>query len=211
MCDNVEVLPVFTFLVSSTILKGGSALAVVCRASALACAVLVAFGTGSPRAEEAKPAPCIEDVMIVFDASGSMAGNVDSGIATSKPRIDKVRSALAKVLPSATRFRRVGLITYGPGPYNQCNVKLNLKPTPDSAKRIMIAVNELIPAGKTPLTSAVEQAASVLDYRSKPGVIVVATDGEETCGRSPCELGKQLQATAAQVTVHVVGYRIEGF
>jgi Ca-activated chloride channel family protein len=105
----------------------------------------------------------------------------------------------------------VGLITYGPGPYNQCNVKLNLRPTPDSAKRIMTAVNELIPAGKTPLTSAVEQAASVLDYRSQPGVIVVVTDGEETCGRSPCELGKQLQATAARLTVHVVGYRIEGF
>jgi Ca-activated chloride channel family protein len=149
--------------------------------------------------------------MIVFDASGSMAGNVDHGIATSKPRIDEVRFALAKVLPSATRFRRVGLITYGPGPYNQCNVKLNLKPTPDSAKRIMTAVNELIPAGKTPLTSAVEQAASVLDYRTKPGVIVVVTDGEETCGRSPCELGKQLQATAARLTIHVVGYRVEGF
>ena len=39
-------------------------------------------------------------------------------------------SALAQVLPTATKNRRVGLITYGPGPYNQCNVKLDLKPTP---------------------------------------------------------------------------------
>ena len=128
--------------------------------------------------------------MIVFDASGSMAGNVNQGIATIIPRIDEVRGALSKVLPSATRFRRVGLITFGPGPYNQCNVKLNFAPTPNAADRIMSAVNALTPAGKTPLTSAVERAAEVLDYRNKPGVVVVITDGEETCGRSPCDLGE---------------------
>ena len=98
-----------------------------------------------------------------------------------------------EVLPNATKFRKVGLITYGPGPYNQCNVKLDLKPAPDAGKPIMGAVNALVPAGKTPLTSAVEQAAEVLNYRNKPGVIVVVTDGEETCGGSPCELAKQLQ------------------
>jgi Ca-activated chloride channel family protein len=75
----------------------------------------------------------------------------------------------------------------------------------------MSTVNALVPAGKTPLTSAVEQAAQVLDYRSKPGVIVVVTDGEETCGRSPCELGKQLHLLGDQLTVHVIAFRYEGF
>ena len=81
----------------------------------------------SLRAEPA--APCTDDAMIVFDASGSMAGNLNQGIATLKPRIDEVRAALAEILPEATRFRRVGLITYGPGPAQQCNVRLDLKPT----------------------------------------------------------------------------------
>ncbi|HKB21805.1 MAG TPA: hypothetical protein VKC99_03290, partial [Methyloceanibacter sp.] len=44
-------------------------------------------------------------------------------------RLDKVRATLGEVLPSITRMRRVGLITFGPGPYNQCNVKLDLRPT----------------------------------------------------------------------------------
>jgi Ca-activated chloride channel family protein len=105
----------------------------------------------------------------------------------------------------------VGLITYGPGPYNQCNVKLDLKPTPDAASLIMGAVNALVPAGKTPLTSAVEQAADVLNYRSKPGVIVVVTDGEETCGGSPCTLAKQLHLLGDQLTVHVIAFRYDGF
>ncbi|MGH9808598.1 MAG: vWA domain-containing protein, partial [Terriglobia bacterium] len=64
---------------------------------------------------------------------------------------------------------------------------------------------------KTPLTSAVEQAANVLDYKNKPGVIVVVTDGEETCGRSPCELAKLLHATGAQLTIHVIAFRYDTF
>jgi Ca-activated chloride channel homolog len=174
-------------------------------------ALLLACKLAAARAEEAIPPPCREDAMIVFDASGSMAGNTSQGIATTVPRIDEVRSALAQVLPSASRFRRVGLITFGPGPYNQCNVKLDLKPTPNAGELIMRVVDALVPAGKTPLTSGVEQAATVLDYREKPGVIVVVTDGEETCGRSPCELGKQLHSTADQLTIHVIGFRVENY
>jgi Ca-activated chloride channel family protein len=176
---------------------------------------LVALLTGtlsaSTAAEENKPSPCREDAMIVFDASGSMSGNQILGIPNSRARIDEVRSALAQVLPSATKLRKVGLITFGPGPYNQCNVKLDLKPTPDAANVIMRIINALVPAGKTPLTSAIEQAAEVLDYRNKPGVIVVVTDGEETCGRSPCDLAKQLRLTADQLIIHVIAFRYEGF
>jgi Ca-activated chloride channel homolog len=174
-------------------------------------ALLVMGGWSPSSAEEKKPSPCTEDAMVVFDASGSMSGNQVLGIPNSKARIDEVRAALSQVLPMATAHRRVGLITYGPGPYNQCNVKLELKPTPDAAKAIMSVVNALVPAGKTPLTSAVEQAAEVLNYRSKPGVIVVVTDGEETCGGAPCALAKQLSLAADQLTVHVIAFRYDGF
>jgi len=149
--------------------------------------------------------------MLVFDASGSMAGNLNQGIATIRPRIEAVRAALAKVLPAITRFRKVGLITYGPGPNQQCNVQLNLPPTVDAAPLIMQEVNAVNPAGKTPLTAAVEQAAEVLDYRSKPGLIVVLTDGEETCGGSPCGLGTRLHQDAFQLTVHIIGFRMKYF
>jgi Ca-activated chloride channel family protein len=177
---------------------------------ALALAAMV-MGLGPGHAKDPDVPPCNEDAMIVFDASGSMSGTVGLGIATPVTRIDEVRSALGAVLPSATKFRRVGLITYGPGPYQQCNVRLDLKPTPNAAAPIMSVVNSLTPAGRTPLTSAVEQAAEVLDFKHKPGVVVVVTDGEETCGGSPCDLGKKLHAGADQLTVHVVGYRPKGF
>lgn len=180
------------------------------RSSAMALAMIGACGSVAGAAEPERP-PCIEDAMLVFDASGSMSGTVGLGIATPVTRIDEVRSALGEVLPSITRFRRVGLVTYGPGPYQQCNVHLDLEPTPNAASFIMRAVKALTPAGRTPLTSAVQEAADVLDFRQKPGLVVVVTDGEETCGGEPCELGKRLHAEADELTVHVIGYRPKGF
>jgi len=185
------------------------------QAAAAALIALLASGSAQTLAKDAKPGtkpgPCTDDAMIVFDASGSMSGNQTLGIPNSRPRIDEVRAALSQVLPSATKFRRVGLVTYGPGPYNQCNVQLAFKPKANAAGPIMKAVNSLVPAGKTPLTSAVEQAAEALDYRHKPGVIVVVTDGEETCGGKPCDLAKQLHDSAQQLTIHVIGFRYDSF
>jgi Ca-activated chloride channel family protein len=181
----------------------------------LAVAAVLAIATNVQTAEAAdKPAPCTEDAMIVFDASGSMAGNgwgYGSETAGQVSRIDKVRATLAKILPGVTRHRRLGLITYGPGVWNQCNVRLDLAPEANSADRIMVAINALTAAGKTPLTAAVAQAAEVLDYRAKPGLIVLLTDGEETCGGSPCDLGKELSDEAAALTVHVIGLRVKGY
>jgi Ca-activated chloride channel family protein len=176
----------------------------------LLCVALCAAGAASAAEKETRSS-CDEDAMLVFDASGSMAGNEMLGIATTVTRIDKVRRALAKVLPSVTKSRRVGLISYGPGPYNQCNVQLNMTPRPSAADAIMQAVNALTPAGKTPLATAVQEAADVLDYKNKPGLIVVLTDGEETCGGRPCQLAKELHAAAEQLTIHVIGFRVRDF
>jgi Ca-activated chloride channel family protein len=184
------------------------------RLAAIACAAHLVCSEAAFGAEERERAPCTEDAMLVFDASGSMSGNgwgYGSENPTAISRIDKVRGALAKILPSVTRFRRVGLITYGPGPHNQCNVQLDLPPTANAASRILAAVGALTPAGHTPLTAAVKQAAEALDFRNEPGVVVLLTDGEETCGGAPCELGKLLYAEARALTVHVIGLRVAGY
>jgi Ca-activated chloride channel family protein len=176
------------------------------RRGAIALIVLLA---GPAAADDVKP--CTEDAMIVFDASGSMAGSLAEGIGAKIRRIDEVRKALAQALPRVTHFRRIGLITYGPGSYRQCNVELDLRPIPDAAKPIMEKVNGLNPSGKTPLAAAVEQAAGVLDFRAKPGVVVLLTDGEETCDGAPCALGKMLDTEGVQLTVHVIGFRMTAF
>src|SRR5262245_9197582 len=161
---------------------------ILLRKAAIALVLLVCTAA-PPTADEPV---CNQDAMLVFDASGSMSGDgwgYGSESANTVPRILKVRAALAKVLPGITRSRRVGLITFGP---NQCNVRLELRPTENSASRILSIVDALIPAGQTPLTAAVAQAAEVLDFRDKPGVIVLLTDGEENCGGNTCTLAQLL-------------------
>jgi Ca-activated chloride channel family protein len=152
---------------------------------------------------------CNEDAMLVFDASGSMSGT-DWGKGFA-PRIARVKEALELVLPRVTPVRKVGLIIYGPGPYNKCdNIELRLAPARYSTQRIMKDINELSPAGRTPLTAAVRHAADVLSFREKPAVIVLLTDGEETCGGSPCQIARLLKSQGADLTIHVIGYAPKG-
>ncbi|NOT72136.1 MAG: VWA domain-containing protein [Hyphomicrobium sp.] len=156
------------------------------------------------RADEA-PASCSQDVMIVFDASGSMGGTDMNSVT---PRIGKVREALAKVLPDVAPVRPMGLIVYGPGAANNCNsIELRLKPALNADAAIMHDVNSTVPAGRTPLTASVSQAADVLDYKSKPATIVLITDGEETCGGDPCGVASALKRNAKDLTIHVIGYK----
>jgi Ca-activated chloride channel homolog len=165
-------------------------------------ALLLGAGSAAAQSREA----CRDDAMIVFDASGSMAGTDFNNPPT--PRIAKVKDALARVLPGVAAARRLGLIDYGPGPYNRCdNIELQLEPTANAASRIMGLVDKLVPAGRTPLTSAVKEAANVLGFPKKSAVVVLITDGEETCGGDPCGLARRLRSEGGNLTVHVIGYR----
>ena len=84
-----------------------------CGREAIIALMLVA-GSGAASGADETNKPCVEDAMIVFNASGSMAGSLAEVIGATIRRIDEVRKALAQVLPNAAHFRRIGLITYGP-------------------------------------------------------------------------------------------------
>ena len=152
---------------------------------------------------------CNQDAMLTFDASGSMASMGYNGL--DIPRIFEARDALRATLPQITPFRRLGLVVYGPGPRDVCsNVDVRMLPTFDSAAKIIQEVDQVQPEGETPLTSAVEAAADALHYQEQPGIVVLVTDGRETCGGSPCALADQLVENAADLTVHVIGFKIRG-
>ena len=40
-------------------------------------------------------------------------------------------------------------------------------------------------------------------------MIVVLTDGEDTCGGSPCHVARALHAVAEQLTIHVIGLDVK--
>lgn len=147
--------------------------------------------------------------MLVFDASGSMAGPGFGEKSTT--RIETARQALAEVLPEVAPVRNLGLIVFGPGKRaaGECaNIAMRLRPVANSAERIMSELDDVQPYGQTPIASSVESAAETLDYRRKPAVIVLLTDGEETCGGNPCALADRLKREGVDTTVHVIGYMV---
>ncbi len=178
------------------------------RARELALAAAALGLSLSPALGDPTP-PCKLDAMLVFDASGSMAGTDMNSVA---PHIDKVRRALAHVLPNVAPVRDLVLIVYGPGAHaDRCeNIDLRLRPAAHSAEEIMAEVDNTIPAGQTPLAASVREAADVLDFRDRPAEIVVLTDGEETCRGDPCALARSLKAEGRELTIHVVGFRPRG-
>lgn len=156
-------------------------------------------------ADEAVRQDCLDDTMIVFDASGSM-GTTD--FTAKKPHIERVKEAFRAVVPEIPADRRMGLIVYGQGAYNKCDsIELKLKPEPNAGPAIMSEIETIVPAGRTPLTESVRQAAEVLNYRENTGVVVLLTDGEETCGGKACEVARQLKQSGKNITIHVIGYR----
>lgn len=175
-------------------------------ASAVMAALTLFTCSATSREERA---PCTSDAMIVFDASGSMAA---SDFPEGPPsRIDRVRTALRKVLPRASELRNLGLIVYGPGEHDSAceNIDLRFGPTVHAGTKIQAQVDRLFPGGRTPLTDAVRHAAGQLGPSDKPGTVVLFTDGEETCGGDPCNLARELAAHRPNTVVHVIGYRLQ--
>lgn len=152
---------------------------------------------------------CSVDAMIVFDGSGSMAEMGFNGL--DQPRIIEAQAAMHGSIPSIAKQRNLGLIVYGAGDNEICtNINLKLSPNANAAPAILAAIDNVTPFGNTPLTESVLKAAEVLQYKEKPGEIVLVTDGKETCGGEPCKLASELSAANAALTVHVIGFQVRG-
>lgn len=174
---------------------------------ALAVAGFVSAGTlsGAPGLE-ADPG-CATDAILVFDGSGSMAEVAHDPSGT--PRIIDARAAMRRAIPDITPFRDLGLLVYGPGGADACSgIDLRFRPAPDMGPAVIDAIERLEPAGLTPLAASVEHAAEALDYRTRPAIVVLVTDGNETCGGTPCALGTRLASRAADLRVHVIGFKV---
>lgn len=155
---------------------------------------------------EGRQAECTDDAMLVFDGSGSMKAISHNGL--KSPRIDEARTAIRESMPHISPFRKLGLVIFGPGPIESCsNIDTRFPPQSNAGAKIIADVDALLPIGQTPLTAAVEEAIDALDLSDSPGVVVLLTDGRESCGGDPCALAAQIAADN-DVTVHVIGFKV---
>ncbi len=147
-----------------------------------------------------------ENVMIVFDGSNSMWGQID-GVA----KIEIARNTIGNLVGGWTQDREVGLIAYGHRRRGDCgDIETLVTPQAGVTADIIERVKGISPRGKTPLTDAVEAAAKALAYQDKPATVVLISDGLESCERDPCALAKVLEQGGVGFTAHVVGFGLGG-
>ena len=141
---------------------------------------------------------------LVLDASGSMWGQIDG---TAKISIaQEVIGKLVRGLPGDTHL---GLTVYGHRRKGDCtDIESLIQPSQDSKAAIIREIRNIKPKGKTPLSAAVLQAARELRHTEEKATVVLVSDGEETCNLDPCTLGRELEETGIDFTVHVVGFDI---
>ena len=143
-----------------------------------------------------------ENVMIVFDGSNSMWGQIEG---TAK--IEIAQGVMDNLLGDWTESRRVGLMAYGHRRRGDCtDIETIVAPGDGTRADILDRIGGVTPTGKTPLTSAVEQAATELSYTDTPATVVLISDGLESCDRDPCALAETLEKGGVGFTAHVVGF-----
>ena len=143
-----------------------------------------------------------ENVMIVFDGSNSMWGQIDG---TAK--IEIARNVMDNLLGEWVDTRDVGLMAYGHRRRGDCtDIEILVQPGQDTRAGILDRIGTITPTGRTPLTSAIEQAATTLSHTDEPATVVLISDGVESCDRDPCAVSQALEQAGIGFTAHVVGF-----
>ncbi|WP_417270628.1 VWA domain-containing protein [Celeribacter sp.] len=146
-----------------------------------------------------------DDVVIVYDASGSMWGQIDG---TSKVEI--AREVLADLVNDWDAETNLGLVAYGHRSKGDCtDIETLIPPAPVDRGSFIDMVNAIRPVGKTPISASVQHAADLLSYRDNPATVVLISDGVETCNADPCALSAQLAKQGVKFTAHVVGFDLD--
>jgi Ca-activated chloride channel family protein len=147
-------------------------------------------------------AHAVDDVMVVFDGSNSMWGQIE-GVA----KIEIARDAMENLMGDWTAQTNLGLMAYGHRKKGDCSdIETIIPPGPADRAAFLDEVRQITPRGKTPLSAAIERAADELAFRDNPATVVVISDGIESCDRDPCALADDLERAGIGFTAHVIGF-----
>lgn len=164
-------------------------------------ALALMIGLIGPAAGAQQRQAQVHDTILVFDASGSMWGQID-GVA----KITIAREVVQGLLDDLPAERRLGLVAYGHNRKGDCGDIQTLVPVGTDRDAIGRAIARINPVGMTPLAAAVEQAAEALKFTENEATVILVSDGQETCHLDPCQAAANLAAMGIGLTVHTVGF-----
>ena len=145
-------------------------------------------------------------VEIIFDASGSMLQKIGG-----KRRIEIARETLTRltsqIIPTGTPF---AMRVFG-REVNSCQTDLFIPVSPLNAPAVagQIATLEAKNGAKTPIGASLARVAEDLASVRGERLVVLLTDGEETCNGDPAAEIEKLQKSGLGVRVSIVGFAID--
>jgi hypothetical protein len=148
-------------------------------------------------------------VLLILDASGSMNARLPNG----ETRIDVARRAVKGVATQLPGKAQVSLRIYGAqSPPREKNCQDTKVAVPfASAEANGAAITAFIDGSKaqgyTPIALSLQQAAADFPPQAKERVVVLVSDGKETCAGDPVVAAKSL--ASAGITVHTVGFIVD--
>jgi hypothetical protein len=149
--------------------------------------------------------PADRSVAVILDASGSMLQKLGA-----QRRIEIARQTLAKLatttLPAGTPF---ALRVFG-REVNSCRTDLVQPLAPLNPASAAKAIGALDAKNEARTAIGASLDAAIADLRGASGerVVVVITDGEETCAGDPPAAVRRLVQSAPRTVVHFVGFAI---
>jgi Ca-activated chloride channel homolog len=143
--------------------------------------------------------------ILVFDASGSMWGQID-GV----NKIVIARDVVAEILRDFPEDQNLGLTVYGHNRRGDCaDIETLVEPGTGNRDEIARIVNTLNPRGMTPMADSIIAAANTLRHTENAATVILVSDGIETCNPDPCAVARTLNETGVDFTAHVVGFDLE--
>ncbi|WP_225430165.1 vWA domain-containing protein [Deinococcus detaillensis] len=146
------------------------------------------------------------NIQLILDASGSMLGKLPDG----QTRIASAKATLTQFLGglNADPGLNVGMRIYGAGlkAGAQCEDSVLVTPMKGFDKAaLQTQVTAATPKGATPIVYSLMQAANDFPKDSSRKVIVLVTDGEESCGGKLNDAGAMFKKLGIEVDIRIIG------
>ncbi len=185
------------------------------RYSALAPFLLLLLA-GTPLAAQDVNQQALPDktrILFVLDGSGSMNANWGEG----QSRMDVAKAILTRLVDSlrVNPKLELALRVYGHRYSRQANncsdSRLEVPFRANNHNAIINEIKDITPRGVTPITYSLLQAAN--DFPATSGyrnIVILITDGVESCGGDPCETSIALQKKGVFLRPFIVGLGVPG-
>ena len=152
-------------------------------------------------------------ILFVLDASGSMNaqwGNAQSRMDVAKDILTRLVDSL-RVNPKLELALRVYGHRYSRQSNNCSDSQLEVPFRINNHNAIISEIKDLTPRGVTPITYSLLQAAG--DFPPNAGyrnILILITDGVESCGGDPCEASISLQKKGVFLRPFIIGLGVPG-